>query len=552
MTMKYKLLAVLASALCRGSCNILDEYPQTGPSSENFFSSEAELTLAINAAYSTFHWLTNQDVQYQLFLDGATEMVYIRGTYANMNVIQAGQANAQTGVFATVWAHFYEKIALSNNILDKMGAAKNKVSEQFYNRIEAQARFLRAFNYMYMVFLYGDVPYVDHMLDWSNCKLPKTKASEIIGHIYDDLDFAYRNLPPSWSAAEAGHITSGAAMGLKARVALYAGDYELAATCAGQVIKDGGYDINPTYADLFAHTGEGSPEVMLAARYLTGVKINANPKYIGTRLSNGYSVIVPTQTLVDTYRCTDGKRIDQSSLYNPKSPYQNRDPRLDYSIICPGGWHNNFKFEIHPDSTKTSAIINGKLTRIGNTEVTNAYGSFTGYVGRKYFDEADLPDYISKSELHFILLRYAEVLLTYAEAKIELGQIDQTVIDAINDVRQRPDVKMPAVRLDMSQEELRDIVRYERTVEFAMEGLRLFDIRRWKIAEHVLPGKLLGKRTKDHWYDPVVPSFNEYGKPVYPDESIFNSLGSLTFDPKNGYLWPIPQSEIDKNPLLAE
>ena len=140
--------------------------------------------------------------------------------------------------------------------------------------------------------------------------------------------------------------------------------------------------------------------------------------------------------------------------------------------------------------------------------MTNAYGSFTGYVSRKYFDEADLPDYISKSELHFILLRYAEVLLTYAEAKIELGQIDQTVIDAINDVRQRPDVKMPAARLDMSQGELRDIVRYERTVEFAMEGLRLFDIRRWKTAEYVLPGKLLGKRVKDHWYDPIVPSFN--------------------------------------------
>ncbi len=114
--------------------------PRRDRRAKNFFSSEAELTLAINAAYSTFYWLTNQDVQYQLFLDGATEMVYIRGTYANMNVIQAGQANAQTGVFATVWAHFYEKIALSNNILDKMSAAKNKVSEQFYNRIEAQAR----------------------------------------------------------------------------------------------------------------------------------------------------------------------------------------------------------------------------------------------------------------------------------------------------------------------------------------------------------------------------------------------------------------------------
>lgn len=550
---RAKNILIAACAAAAVSCSgFLDKYPQTGPSNEDFFSNEDELTLAVNGAYSALYWMSDQNVQYQLFLDGATDIVYIRGTYANMNTIQAGQSNAQTNVFSKIWTHFYTKISLTNNILDNMHRAEGKVSGDFYNRIEAEARFLRAYCYSYLVFLYGDVPYIEHMLDWKDCLRPKNKAEEIIGHIYDDLDFAGEHLPDTWGADDKGRATKGAALGLKARVALYAGDWKLASEAAGKVIGSGVYSIDPDYGALFTHQGENSPEIMLAVQYLKNVQINANAKYIGTRLSNGYSVIVPTQTLVDMYQCRDGKRIDKSPQYNPLKPYENRDPRLDLSIIRPGGWHNGYKFEIHPDSTKTSAIINGEAKRVGNTEVTNAYGTFTGYVGRKYFDEADLPDFISESELNFILLRYAEVLLTYAEARIEAGEIDGSVIDAINQVRQRPGVSMPAATMSMSADELRELVRYERTVEFAMEGLRLFDIRRWKIAEHVLPGKLLGKRVKAHWYEPVIPSFNEWGKPVYPDESIFNSLGDLSFDPSTGYLWPIPQSEIDQNPLLAE
>lgn len=550
--MKYRMLILLLSVLGWSSCDILDEYPQSGPSNENFFSNEAELTLAVNGVYSTFYWLSNQDVQYQLFLDGATDLVYIRGTYANMNVIQAGQANGQTAVFASVWEHFYRKIALSNNLLEKMPAARANVSETFYNRIEAQARFLRAYNYMYLVFLFGDVPYVDRIIDWEDYKVPKNKASEIIGHIYDDLEFAYRNLPESWGESDKGRITSGVAMGLKARVALYAGDYAEAARCAKIVMDSKAYEIDDSYGELFTHAGENSKEVMLAVQYLTNVQINANAKYIGTRLSNGYSVIVPTQTLVDTYQCTDGKHIDESVRFNARTPYENRDPRLDMSILRPGGWHNGYLFNPDPDATTTSAIIDGKETTVGNTDATNQYATPTGYVSRKYFDEADLPDYISKSELHFILLRYAEVLLTYAEAKIEQNEIDQSVIDAINGVRRRPGVLMPAAELSMSQDALRKQVRYERTVEFAMEGLRLFDIRRWKTAEYILPGKLLGKRETGRWNDIATPTFNAYGKPVYADESIFRSLGNLTFDRNSGYLWPIPQTEIDKNPLLGE
>ena len=545
----FILLLVLS---LQGCMSILDQYPKTGPSNETFFSSEDELTLAVNACYQNLYWMSNQDVQWQLMLDGITEMVYIRGTYGNMNIIQAGQANAQTSFFGSAWKHFYATIARANNLLDHMERAKDSVKEDTYNQVRAQALALRAYAYHYLVFLYGDVPFADHFLSWDDCTLPKTRKETIIEALYDDLDFAAKYLPDTWGDADNGRVNRSFALGLKARIALYNGDYSIAADAAGEVIRSGACSIDPDYEGLFLHRGKNSKEIILSVHYLTNIQINANAKYIGTRLSNGYSVIVPLQTLVDTYQCTDGKRIDQSPLYDPMRPYENRDPRLRQSIIVPGDWHNGYKFEIHPDSLKTDAIINGERKRISNTEVTHAYGTFTGYVFRKYFDPADLPEFISKSELPVILMRYAEVLLTYAEAKIELGEIDSSVADAINAVRCRASVNMPAVSASDGKEALRNTVRYERSVEFCMEGLRVFDIRRWKIAEYVLPGKLLGRRTKADWYKPVVPSFNAYGKPVYPDEDIFNSLGNITFDPATGYSWPIPQDEVDRNPLLAE
>lgn len=547
----FIVLSTLVLGLTSCSDEILDRQPLSGPASSKFFSSKDELTLAINGAYTSLYWMSDQDVSYQLYLEGATDLAYIRGSYANMNVIQAGESNAQTGVFASVWDNFYEKIARCNNILDNMYRAKDRVSDTFYNQIKAQALFLRAYSYHYLVFLYGDVPYITHMEAY-NSKPSKTSAAKIIEHLYADLDTAYAYLPENWGTEDCGRVTKGCAMGLKARIALYNKDYDIAQKSAYEVIKSKVYSISPSYKTLFFKSGSNSLEAMLFMPFLNTVQTNANPKYIGTRSAGCYSIIVPTQTLVDMYQCKDGKRIDQSPLYDPAKPFDNRDPRLDYTIIHPGSWYTGYRFETHPDSTKTSAYINGVLTRVANLEVTNAYATFTGYVGKKYFDEADVPDYISQSELSFMLMRYAEVLLTYAEAKVELGSIDQSVIDAINQVRQRADVNMPAASLSLSQEEMRNLVHYERTIEFAMEGLRLFDIRRWKIAEYVLPGNLLGRRVKAHWNDNVVPAFNQYGKPAYPDESIFNKIGYLNFYPSKNYLWPIPQSEIDLNPKLAE
>ncbi|MGN6294154.1 MAG: RagB/SusD family nutrient uptake outer membrane protein, partial [Chitinophagaceae bacterium] len=170
----------------------------------------------------------------------------------------------------------------------------------------------------------------------------------------------------------------------------------------------------------------------------------------------------------------------------------------------------------------------------------------------KYQDSLELPQYVTQSELNFMFIRYAEVLLTYAEAKIELNEIDQSVFDAINAVRGRATVGMPAVT-GGSQEELRKLIRYERTVELAMEGHRLFDLRRWKYAEHVLPGNLLGRKKKAFYNNPVVPQIDEYGKSHYPNETdLFNVIGVNVFDASKHYYWPIPQKEIDLNKSLTQ
>ena len=148
------------------------------------------------------------------------------------------------------------------------------------------------------------------------------------------------------------------------------------------------------------------------------------------------------------------------------------------------------------------------------------------------------PDKLSGNcGINIILIRYAEVLLTYAEAKIEADQIDQSVADAINEVRQRADVNMPPLTAIGSREEMRDIVRHERMVELAFEGLRYIDIRRWKIAENVIPGKLYGMTYTDDSGTLQTIQIQSFEK---------------TFDKSRDYLWPVPQKERDINSALTQ
>jgi len=257
---------------------------------------------------------------------------------------------------------------------------------------------------------------------------------------------------------------------------------------------------------------------------------NYGPNSIG-----GWSCSCPLQSLIDTYETTDGKTIDDpTSIYDPAQPFINRDPRLHHSILYPGrewqwGVYNTIPGATYPGQE----IVAGDDLNDATSGQWNK--SATGYNWIKYISQQDIDDAnYWDSGIHFIVMRYAEVLLMYAEAKLEAGDIDQSVYDAINEVRQRGDVNMPTIAAGKSADQLREIVRRERRVEFTFEGIRLYDIRRWKIADQVMPGESAGLT----YTDPDTGS------------EVTLSGGVRNFDAAKHYVWPIPQAEIDVSGLI--
>ncbi len=276
------------------------------------------------------------------------------------------------------------------------------------------------------------------------------------------------------------------------------------------------------------------------------------PRFFFSRIALGHSNKIPVQALVDSYECTDGLTIDKSPLFDPKKPFENRDPRLSHTVVLPQTRFINYMFETHPDSLMTWDYTTTPAKRVANVEATHAYATFSGYCWRKYADVADYPD-INNSDLDIILFRYAEVLLNYAEAKIELNQLDASVYEAINAVRGRATVKMPPISAGKTQAELRSIVRRERKVEFAGEGLRLFDIHRWKIGEDAMKGPLRG-RVRNAFLTNA-PRIDENGTPHYENvtnESKMRVIEIRTYRNDRDNVWPIPRLEREVNPALEQ
>jgi hypothetical protein len=311
-------------------------------------------------------------------------------------------------------------------------------------------------------------------------------------------------------------------------------------------------------------------DVLNPQNWLTVLTI---PRQVGTSQSSHF----PSQQLVDLFEARDGNRIDRSTVYNPAAPSQNRDPRLRWTLYMQGDTmvHNTalapnlpyvqpkertifniysnvvFKFNWNTgvyDSRPNNIDWIGYLVSPWFAGATGSSGG-VGYIWRKYVDSTQ---YSWETKTGYINMRYAEILLTYAEAKIELGEIDGTVWNAINAVRAR--AGMPAVTTT-STAALREIVRRERAVEFAGEGLRLIDLRRWDIYNTAMTMPVVGVSLNPA--DPAErPSFNAEGLPVYSAASIAKRLKTRAQTRVNTNarykLWPIPQGEIDKNKNIVQ
>ena len=561
---KINLIILAFSMVLILSCNkdYLNRFPESDPNSATYYTTADQLTLAINAAYNNLSY--QQDgFPYQMQLEGTSDLVWQRPT-TDAQTIGLGQHTSNTTMIRTIWTQSYIGIGRCNALLENMIKAKSVTTAAQYSRIEGEAKFLRAYYYGTLISLYGDVPLVVKSMPTEESYLARTPKAEVLNAIFSDLDSAAAKLPLSYTGTDIGRATKTSALAFKSRIALYNAKWDVAAAASKAVIDLGYHALYPNYRNLFMYVGENSRESILAFDYKLTIRTNAAPQNNQARNSSGFSGLIPTRALADSYECTDGLTIDKSTLYSTADPFKNRDPRMRQTLLGDGDtWFGaggiTFNMTFHPDST-TCSRYTPTFAKIPNLEVTNAFSTYSGFIMKKYLDPQDMA-VPNQSELAFMLIRYAEVLLNYAEAKIELNQIDASVLDAINLVRARgygvaatQTTLYPAIKTT-NQTELRAIVRRERKIELAGEGLRVFDIRRWNIAEKVMNGILFGKAmNKAIYYSLPKPTLDENSSPGYTSfTSLLSVVGNFKImdNPRvfksHNLLWPIPQAELDVN-----
>jgi len=544
------IVGLLLGVFVASCSDYLDRNPLSGPSDESYFTNVDELTLVVNGLYSAMNYQSTDGMPNNLTTDDATDIGWDRNV-SNLQSLGRGDHDSNNGYVVNVWTNAFKIIGKCNFILDNMNKLDGKMDASRYQEYQAEARFVRAYTYQYLVDYFGDVPLLQHGLSLEENQIPRTPKDEVIAFILQEMEEVADILPVI--QAETGRATKGAALAIRARTALNAGLWDEAIASAKAVMDLKQYSLHTNFGELFSYAGENSPEIIFALQYLRQSDTKTfDMSNLISRNGKGTSTKVPSQSLVDAYLCTDGREIDKSDRYNPDKPFENRDPRLGFTIALPGSEFFGYQFETHRDSVQCWDYTVTPARRIPNQDATHAYATFSGYLWRKYVDiqDAEQP---SKSQLNVTQIRYAEVLLVYAEAKIEANQIDASVYEALNAIRQRPSVDMPAIESGKSQSQLRQLVRKERLYELAMEGFRMVDLRRWQLADKFMNGKLYGRVPRGLLA--AAPAIDADGKVDYsqvPNVSDMRVIETRKFNASRDYLWPIPNIEIVTDPQLVQ
>jgi len=505
--------------------DFLNKVPLDSYSNSTLWTSSKDAAAALNGCYSG--WESGDDV---IYYDCFTDNAYDQFPWEGFEPVAQGNATPTNTGSANRWS--YTTIQRCNWFLANVD--KTPMDASLKTRMKGEARFLRAYQYFIMSQFYGDVPLATAAVPLDSANLVKrTPKDQVIQFVLGELTGIANDLPVSYSGSDIGRITRGAALALAARVQLFNQKYaDCIATCQQLMTAPFGYSLYPSYSDLFRPANENNQEVVLDVQYVKTYNSFGDLGVMAPNSQGGWSSIAVTQSLADAYEMTNGKTIDDpASGYNPVQPFINRDPRLDATILRPGSNWQGMYFD--PLGVNSADYYQGNNC------------SPSGYLSKKFISHlsADFDDMWNVG-LDFILIRYAEVLLAYAEAKIESGQIDQSVYNAINQVRVR--AGMPPVNQAVynDQASLRKLIRRERRVEFGMEGLRWYDIQRWQIGPQVMPGQVQGSLNGS--VDPNT------GALVLSPSSRIQAGSPRNFDATKNYLWPIPQKEIDLNKNLKQ
>lgn len=523
------LSALAGGIMLISSCSdsFLDRHSLTEQPVETYWQTQEDAKMALTACYDALqdNYLYNNKEQRNLgplFMDCISD----NGGHFNWAGwlpgydIPMSTHTPSSIIFSNYWRASFEVINRCNFLISNIAKVPN-MNENIRKTMVAEAKTLKALIYTNLTITFQDVPYLTEPLTMGTSQQPKMSRSEIVNNILNNLKSCVNDLPTP-DKAKRGRVTKGACYAVIGRLAMYNNKWDEAINAYREVLKLG-YEIDPSYSTLFTQEGETSKEIIFAVRY-EGPGLGEGAGFNG-HYNTPMVALNGTINLADDYYMKDtGKKTTDTNygeLKNgsllPDKPnpdhYLYRDPRLYSTLFVPGmKW-------------------NGKGGGPGKWYGGAAASLSTIYV-MKYFNPKDTKNSFDNGQ-DFYVIRYAEVLLSLAEALVQKGGYDENeVIGYINQIRQRDDVMMPKVEdvegTGLPQAELLEFIKHERRVELAFEGLRLFDLYRWK----------------------------ELDKAIQRVEDERTSL-KLKYEPRkfNGerdYVWPIPTGEIDTNKKLEQ
>jgi len=527
-------LSALALTLTFNACqkDFLDRKPLNLLSEEVVWNDPALIKLSVNEFYNFletgFDTYLPAAVTDDLQLIGSEErkiISYLTGDFFSASFPERN-----------LWKDSYAQIRKMNVFINRATSTKI-LNEEDRKVLLGQARFMRAYVYFNLFSSFKDVPLLlkHQSIEEAEDKPGKVSQEEGLKFVMDELQIAATELPESYSKEDWGRITKQAAMAFKSRVALWAASplinnntavekWKIAAEAAEAVMKTNAFELKKDYADVFLTKNVmDKPEVILEVRY-NGIKGEKMHAYDQNNTPVGYGgkgINCPTQEIVDTYEMANGQAIHEiGSGYDPANPYKGRDPRFAKSILFNGADFKGRTIE----------------TFTGGKDLPRTNPTPTGYYIRKFMDEKfDFnKDKNVGSSTNWVIMRYAEVLLNFAEAKNEAEGPSQAIYDVVNAIRKRAGI--PHIPTGLTQDQLRERIRRERRVELAFEdNIRYQDLKRWQLATIVLNQSVKG----------VTITKAADGSFTYKPKD----AGSRAFVDKN-YWFPLPLVELSVNPNL--
>lgn len=530
--LNFLLLIVLATGCDK---SILDRQPNDQMTEEAAFEDLLVAEKFLNNVYAELYGgLYNRTPNY--LLAGTTDDADAANLTTGGYTFNIGSLSPTGNPLGDYWSIYYAAIRKANIFLKNIDGVPGDAAMK--QRMKGEALFLKAFFYQQLFKFFGPFIIVDQVLTVNDdLALPRNSISECAAYITGLADQAAALLPVEHESSQLGRATKGAARALKAEALLFFASplynptnerqrWADAAAAAEDILTDSDfeYELYDDYRNLFLVNNNA--EVIFA--YMASASTNAMEAANGPSGYGGWSGTSPTQELVDAYEMANGiapllpdGSVNPASGYDPAKPYENRDPRFYASILYNGApWQGR---AIESFVGGADGISIGTHTR-----------SQTGYFLKKFLDESLVVNSSQRRAATWILFRLGTVMLDFAESRNEASGPDAEVYAAVNAIRARAD--MPELPEGLSQDEMRARIRQERRIEMAFEDNRFWDVRRWKIGVETFGKPIHGMR------------ITRVGDALNYERV---QVRARIFDDRR-HFFPIPQSELNKNPNLEQ